>query len=104
MANEIPLLYESSGAFATDTALAQRTASGELKITATKLSFFSVTPPVVWPAHADQAVAVYATQTITNPPTQAEVQNINDGLVTAVRLVNRLRTDLLNLGLIKGSA
>lgn len=67
-----------------------------------KLGFLGATPAVK-PTHVDQAVAVYVTQTVTNPPSQAEVQAINDGLVTAVRLVNRLRTDLMALGLITGS-
>ncbi|MHC1762917.1 MAG: hypothetical protein AB9869_01240 [Verrucomicrobiia bacterium] len=48
-----------------------------------KLGFYGVTP-VVQPAHADQAVAADA-----------------DG---ALRLVNRIRTDLIAVGLIKGAA
>jgi len=54
-------------------------------------------------SHADQAVAVYVTQSISNPPTQAEVQAVDAGLVTAVRLSNQLRSDLIALGLILGS-
>lgn len=68
-----------------------------------KLALWGKTP-VVQPSGADQAVAAYTTQAISNPPTQAEVQNINDGLVTAVRLANALRTALVDAGGIKGSA
>lgn len=62
--------------------------------TTQKLGFYNVTP-VVQPAHADQAAAVAASGG--DSPTEAEFNAV-------VTLVNRLRTDLIALGLIKGSA
>ena len=53
---------------------------------------------------ADQAAAVYVTQTITDPPTAIEVQAINDGLVSVLTLLNELRAALVAKGLIKGAA
>lgn len=59
-----------------------------------KLGFFNATP-VVQPASADQAVAVAASGG--DSPTEAEFNAV-------VTLLNRLRLDLVALGLIKGSA
>jgi hypothetical protein len=62
--------------------------------TTQKLAFFNSTP-VVQPASAAQAAAVAASGG--DSPTEAEFNAV-------VTLVNRLRTDLIALGLIKGSA
>jgi hypothetical protein len=79
-------------------------ASGQVTTTgSTTLGFYGATP-VTRPASADQAAAVYVTQTISVGYVQAEVQSINDGLVSVKTLVNQLRSDLVTLGLIKGSA
>ncbi|HNQ89284.1 MAG TPA: hypothetical protein PKM73_11760 [Verrucomicrobiota bacterium] len=53
-------------------------------------------------AGAAQAVVTYASQTISDPPTRAEVQAVNDGLVAAVTLLNEIRAALVEKGLIKG--
>lgn len=55
-------------------------------------------------AGAAQAAVSYTSQTISNPPTQTEVQALNDGLVAAVTLLNELRAALVEKGIIKGAA
>ena len=45
------------------------------------------------------ADAAYTTQTISDPPTQTEVQNINDGLVSAVGKINALLAALEAAGI-----
>lgn len=62
--------------------------------TGTKLGFLGAAP-VVQPASAAQAVAVAASGG--EAPTEAEFNAV-------VTLVNRLRLDLVTLGLIKGAA
>ena len=63
-----------------------------------KLGFWNVTP-VIQPTNAAQAAVATTAATQTNPygySTQAQA----DGIIT---LLNRIRTDLVALGLIKGS-
>jgi len=55
-------------------------------------------------AGAAQAVVAYASQTITDPPTRAEVQVLNDGLAAAITLQNKIRLALVEKGIIKGGA
>lgn len=71
---------------------------------ATSLLAFHGATAVAQRANANQAAAVYNSQTISAVPTQAEVQAINDGLVSVRTLVNELRAALVEKGLIKGSA
>jgi hypothetical protein len=47
--------------------------------------------PTVRRAAAAQAAVTYVSQTISDPPTLAQVQAINDGLVAAITLLNELR-------------
>ena len=44
----------------------------------------------------------HAPRTISDPPTQAQVQALNDGLVTVITLLNELRVAAIENGLIKG--
>lgn len=71
--------------------------------TAQKIGFHGATP-TPQRSGAAQAAVSYTSQTISDPPTQAEVQAIHDGLVAAVALLNELRAALVEKGLIKGSA
>jgi hypothetical protein len=41
---------------------------------------------------------------VSDPPTQARVQAVNDGLVAAITLLNELRAAVVEKGLIKGVA
>jgi len=63
---------------------------------AQKLGLWNATP-VVQPAHADQAAV---TQTAGGTYTATEQAMLAD----LKRLVNRLRTDLIAIGIIKGAA
>lgn len=60
--------------------------------------------PTVQRAGAAQAAVTCASQTISDPPTRAEVQALNDGLVTADTLLNELRAAVMEKGLIRGQA
>lgn len=60
--------------------------------------------PTAQRSGAAQAAVSYTSQTISDPPTQAQVQALNDGLVAAIALLNELRAALVEKGLIKGSA
>ncbi|HNQ88371.1 MAG TPA: hypothetical protein PKM73_07155 [Verrucomicrobiota bacterium] len=51
---------------------------------------------------AAQSAVTYVSQTISDPPTRAQVQAINDGLVAAITLLNELRAAAVEKGLIKG--
>jgi hypothetical protein len=67
--------------------------------TSQKLGFYGITPKIQ-PSSASQAAVVTTTPTNTTPwgfSTQAQATAI-------ITLVNELRTALVNLGLIKGSA
>jgi hypothetical protein len=68
-----------------------------------KIGFHGASPTPQRSGSAQAAVA-YTSQTISDPPTQAEVQAINDGLVAAIVLLNELRAALVEKGLIKGGA
>lgn len=50
-----------------------------------------------------QAAVTYAPQTISNPPTQAQVPALNDGLVAAITLLNELQPAAVEKGLREGS-
>jgi hypothetical protein len=71
--------------------------------TSAKISFHGATPSTQR-AGAAQAAVTYAPQTISDPPTQAEVQALNDGLVAVITLLNELRATAVEKGLIKGAA
>ena len=43
-------------------------------------------------------------QTISNPPTRAEVQALNDALVAAITLLNEIRPAVVEKGAFKGGA
>ncbi|MCL4193977.1 MAG: hypothetical protein KJZ87_19725, partial [Thermoguttaceae bacterium] len=58
--------------------------------------------PTAQRAGAAQASVTYASQTIIDPPTRADVQVLNDGLVAAVTLLNELRAAVVEKGIIKG--
>lgn len=120
MANEIPLYFESSGAYAVDLTLAQRSAAGALKLTATTFSLFSATP-VTQPAGSAQAAVTFTNTdnaigglSISNPPTQAEVTALRDACETLaddcrnlLALTLALRSALApttGIGAIKGGA
>ncbi len=75
--------------------IAARTAAGLTIGLASDLLGFYAAPPVVQPANATQAAVVAITGG--ESPTEAE----HNALVT---LLNAMRTALVNLGLIKGSA
>ncbi len=60
--------------------------------------------PTVQRAGAAQAAVAYASQTISDPPTQAQVQALNDGLVAAITLLNEVHAGVVEKGLIKGAA
>lgn len=101
MATEVPLQYETSGAFAGDLTLAKRPAANSLQITATSFAAFSAAP-VVQPASANQA-ALSLDVDVTGADT-VDKAAINTNFTALQTLVNQLRTDLIALGLIKGSA
>ena len=63
-----------------------------------KLGFYG-TAPIVQPSSGNQAA--FATGFTTTLPTNTVLQA---SVVAAQTLLNQLRTDLVNLGLIKGSA
>ena len=65
-----------------------------------KVGFHGATP-TAQRAGAAQAAVTYASQTISDPPTQAQVQAVNDGLVAAVTLLNELRAAVVEKGIIK---
>lgn len=67
-----------------------------LSATEDKVAFFAATP-VVQPTGASQAAVTALTTTHTTTTIAAVVANL-------VTLVNKIRTDLVALGLIKGSA
>jgi len=46
----------------------------------------------------------YASQTMSDPPTQSKVQAVNDGLVAAITLLNELRAAVVEKGIVKGGA
>lgn len=60
--------------------------------------------PTAQRANANQAAVTYASQTISDPPMQAQVQAINDGLVAAITLLNEIRAAVVEKGVVKGSA
>jgi len=68
-----------------------------------KVGFHGATP-TAQRAGAAQAIVTYVSQTISDPPTRAEVQALNDGLVAAITLLDELRAATLEKGLIKGGA
>ena len=67
----------------------------------TKVGFHGATP-TAQRAGAAQAAGTYVSQTISDPPTRAEVQALNDGLVAAITLLNELRAAAVEKGIIKG--
>lgn len=71
--------------------------------TAAKVGFHGATP-TAQRADAAQAAVVYASQTISDPPTRSEVQALNDGLLVAITLLNELRAAVVEKGLVKGGA
>lgn len=78
-----------------------------LNATTAKISFYGVTP-VVQPADTSQsAVATTALTTITDIVTTASLTGAFNSVVARVTalwvLANRMRTDMISLGLIKGS-
>ena len=89
----------------------------DLKHQGTEVGFFNITP-VTQPAGASQAAVVLNTAdgeigglTISDPPTQGEVQGLRDkceelgdDVIALTTLVHALRTALVNIGIIKGSA
>jgi hypothetical protein len=71
--------------------------------TSAKVGFHGATP-TPQRAGAAQAAVTYVSQTISDPPTRAEVQALNDGLVAAITLLNELRAAAVEKGLVKGGA
>lgn len=93
---------------ATDGAVKRHAGSYSWEITvgasaAAKVGFHGATP-TPQRAGAAQAAVTYASQTISDPPTRAEVQALNDGLVAVITLLNEVRAALVEKGIIKGSA
>lgn len=68
-----------------------------------KVGFHGATP-TAQRVGAAQAAVTYVSQTISEPPTRAEVQALNDGLVAASTLLDELRASAIEKGLIKGTA
>ncbi|HRZ34789.1 MAG TPA: hypothetical protein P5534_00315 [Candidatus Paceibacterota bacterium] len=60
--------------------------------------------PTAERAGATQAAVTYDSRIISDPPTRADVQAINDGLVAAITLLNELRATAVEKGLIIVSA
>jgi hypothetical protein len=71
--------------------------------TSARVGFHGATP-TAQRAGAAQVAVTYATQTISEPPTRAQVQALNDGLVAAITLLNELRAAAVEKGVIKGAA
>ena len=71
--------------------------------TSAKVGFHGATP-TAQRAGAAQTAVTYASQSITDPPTRAQVQALNDGLVAAITLLNELRAAVVEKGIIKGGA
>lgn len=69
---------------------------------AEKLSFHGVTP-VAQRAGLAQIAVPTTTLTVSNPPTQAEVQAVIDRLALVTTLENEIRATLVQKGLMKGS-
>ncbi len=53
-------------------------------------------------AIADQAAISYASQTISDPPTQTEVEAVIDGVVATVTFLNEIWAELVEKGRLKG--
>lgn len=74
----------------------------------TKQGFFGVTPIIRPAATAESAVATTAITTLATTPTATDIAVAVNSLISrqsaAVTLVNQLRSDLVNLGLITGAA
>lgn len=72
------------------------------------ISFYGVTPVVQPAATAQSAVATAAITTLATTPTATDIATIVNALIVRVEAVRVLtaqqRTDLISLGLIKGSA
>ena len=66
-----------------------------------KVGFHGATP-TAQRAGVAQAAVTYASQTISDPPTRAQVQALNDGLLAVITLLNELRAAVIEKGLIKG--
>ncbi|MCZ7636092.1 MAG: hypothetical protein M5U12_08695 [Verrucomicrobia bacterium] len=71
--------------------------------TSAEVGFHGATPTTQRVGVA-QATVTYASQTISDPPTRAEVQALNDGLLAVITLLNELRATAVEKGLIKGAA
>lgn len=74
-----------------------------------KLGFYGLATPIVQPAAtAQSAVPTTAVTTLAETPTATDIAVAVNSLIArqaaSVTLVNRLRTDLVALGLLKGSA
>ena len=73
-----------------------------------KVGFYGKTPVVQPAATAQSAVATTAITTLVTTPTATDIAVAVNSLITrvsaAVTLVNQLRSDLVTLGPIKGSA
>jgi hypothetical protein len=69
--------------------------------TSAKIGFHG-TAPTAQRANANQAAVTYFSQTISSPPTQAQVQAVNDGLAAVATLLNEVRAAAVEKGLIKG--
>lgn len=71
--------------------------------TAQKVGFHGATP-TIQRAGADQIAVPTTTLTVSNPPTQAEVQAVIDRLALLTTLGNENRATLVEKGIMKGSA
>lgn len=69
--------------------------------TSAKVGLHGATP-TAQRAEAAQAAVTYASQIISDPPTRAEVQTLNDVLVAMVALLNELWASAVENGLVKG--
>lgn len=74
-----------------------------------KLGFYGLATPIVQPsATAQSAVATTAITTLVTTPTATDIATAVNSLISrqsaTVTLVNQLRSDLVALGLLKGSA
>lgn len=113
--------YNTGGAAITGSALGYPDGSSLGSATTDKISFYGVTPVVQPSGAAQSAVATTAITTVvttaatsTTPfgfstSTQpnaivAAVNSLIAGQASVITLVNELRSDLVSLGLIKGSA
>ena len=72
------------------------------------VGFYGITPIVQPSATAQSAVATTAITTLATTPTATDIAVAVNSLISrqeaAVTLVNRLRSDLVSLNLLKGSA